>query len=134
MTQPAEPHPSAPSQTVERGWRAIIGPRSRDVDHGTAIQRRPPDKEGLQIHSEGGDTWQHILAYDLGVVIVLGFDWLTLNRVQFASKHIRVVHFPGWIFGLPTSENFVTTNWKITPGAIWPGVQGLSTTLNRDRT
>ena len=52
------------------------------------------------------------------------------KRVRFASKHIRVVLLPGRIFGLPTSENFVTTNWKITPGAIWPGVQGLSTTLN----
>uniref|UniRef100_M4BDM7 Uncharacterized protein n=1 Tax=Hyaloperonospora arabidopsidis (strain Emoy2) TaxID=559515 RepID=M4BDM7_HYAAE len=39
-----------------------------------------------------------------------------------------------WIFGLPTSENFDTTNWKITPGAIWTGVQGLSTPLNCDRT
>ena len=29
---------------------------------------------------------------------VVGFDWLTLNRVQFASKHTRVVLLPGRIF------------------------------------
>ena len=82
---------------------------------------------------KGGDTWQHILV-GVGTVIVLVFGWLTLDRVQFASKHIRVVLLLGRIFGLPTSENFDTTNWKITPGAIWPGVQGLSKSLNCDRT
>ena len=74
------------------------------------------------------------LAYRVGIVIVLVFGWLTLNRVQFASKDIRVVLLPGRIFGLLTSENFDTKNWKITPGAIWPGVQGLSTSLNCDQT
>ena len=120
MTQRAEPHPSAPSQTVERRW----GPRSGG----------PPDMEGLQIRSEGR---RHVAAYpglrgmhSHGFV----FGWLTLNRAQFASKHIRVVLLPGRICGLPTSENFDTTNRKITPGAIWPKVQGLSTSLNCDRT
>uniref|UniRef100_M4B6Q8 Uncharacterized protein n=1 Tax=Hyaloperonospora arabidopsidis (strain Emoy2) TaxID=559515 RepID=M4B6Q8_HYAAE len=42
--------------------------------------------------------------------------WVTLNRVRFASKHIRVVLLPSRIFGLPTSENIDTTNWKIAPG------------------
>ena len=121
MTQRAEPHPSAPSQTVER--RGVR-------DQGKAIWRGPRDIEGLQIHWNGDDTWRSILTYVLSVVIVLAFGWVTLNRVQFASKQIRVVLLPGRILGLLTSENFDITNWKITPGAIWPGLQGLSTPLN----
>ena len=54
---------------------AIMGPQSTDRDQGTAIQRGPPDMEGLQIDSEGGDTWKHILDYGVGIVIVLVFGW-----------------------------------------------------------
>ena len=56
-----------------------------------------PDKHGKRSHS-----------FSLG--------WLTLNIVQFPFRHIRVVLLPGRMFGLPTSENFDTANWKITPG------------------
>ena len=109
------------------------GPRSGDCDQGTVIRVGYLIWKDCKPIRKGRYTWHHILAYEVDIVIVLIFGWLTLNRVQFESKHIRVV-LPGRIFGLSTSKNFDITDRKITPGDIWPGVQGLSKLINCDRT
>ena len=64
-----------PRLSVHDHRTAIKRPRSGERkgvrDQGTVIQRVPPDMEGYKSIQQGDDTWQHILAYGVGICSIL---------------------------------------------------------------